>query len=122
MNTHEHNGMYTRKTIIVPADLAPTARAVAVELAGSAAAGMWEVALSADGCEPATHYVSAGMVEDTFVAPMTDAALMFELAQQLGAEVTAEQCEALVTAADVSGEEPFEVFARLGLQLISPAE
>lgn len=113
---------YIHQTMVVPAELAALAQSAAVALAGPPAEGMWTTPLSPTGEAPATHYVSAGMIEDTFVAPMTDAALMFELAQQLGAEMTAEQCDALVTASDVSGEEPFEVFARLGLQLISAAE
>ncbi len=48
--------MYTQKTMILPAAVAPLARSLAYAMAGEAAAGMWTVGLSADGVE-ATHYI-----------------------------------------------------------------
>lgn len=122
MSTHEHNGIYTRKTIIVPADLAPTARAAAVALAGSAAAGMWETALSADGREPATHYVSSGAIELPFVAPLTDGALLFELAQRAGLTLDADQCAALVAGALISDDEPLTAIRDAGLQFVAASD
>ena len=109
---------WVHRTMILPAALVPLAQALAEGLAGPAGAGMWTTGLSADGSEPATHYVSTGMIEDTFVAALTDAAALLAACQAAGAPVTQEQCAALVDRADVSEEPPFDAFARLGLVLV----
>ena len=108
--------------MILPAALAPLAQDLAEGLAGPAGAGMWTTGLSADGSEPATHYVSTGMIEDQFAAALTDADALYAACQAAGASVTQEQCEALVAESDVSADAPFDAFARLGLQIIQPSE
>lgn len=108
---------YVHRTMIVPAALTPLAQGLAPGLAGSAGDGMWTTGLSPTGAAPATHYVSAGMIEDTFVAVLTDANLMHQMASDAGSTVTLADCEALVSGSDVSEDEPFAAFARLSLQL-----
>lgn len=111
---------YTFRTMVVPADLAPLARALAEGLAGAGGAGMWTTGLSPSGEGPATHYVSTGMIEDAFVGAVSDSAILLGVCQQAGASVTLDQCQALVTGADVSSDAPFDAFSRLGLKMVHP--
>mgnify|MGYP003495616505 CR=1 FL=1 len=64
---------WINRTMIVPEGFVDLARALAEGISGPAGAGMWTTGLSADGTEPATHYISAGLIEDTFAAllPLT---------------------------------------------------
>lgn len=80
---------------------------------------MWTTGLSASGEEPATHYVSTGMIGTEFADMLMDADALYAACQSVGAPITLEQCQALVSAANVSEEQPFEEFARMGLQMVS---
>lgn len=51
-----------RACMIVPASLAPLARALAAGLSDRGV-GMFEVGLSATGDAPATHFISVGMID-----------------------------------------------------------
>ena len=64
---------WINRTMIVPEGFVDLARALAEGISGPAGAGMWTTGLSADGTEPATHYISAGLIEDTFASllPLT---------------------------------------------------
>ena len=53
-------------TIVVSAAEAPAARAVAAAVPGGS--GMFEVGLSKSGKEPATHFISSGLVSDELAA------------------------------------------------------
>lgn len=113
--------LYVNRTMILPATLAPLARALASTLAGDAAADMWTVGLSPTGAEPATHYVSTGAVGVEFEMALTDANVLFEACQAAEAPVTLEQCQQLVDGADVGNldtEGAFAAFERLGLKLV----
>lgn len=109
---------WVHRTMILPAALVPLAQSLAEGLAGPAGVGMWTTGLSAGGSEPATHYVSTGMIEDQFVAALTDADVLYAACNAASAGVTLEQCRALVDGADVSDELPFDALARVGLQLL----
>ena len=111
---------YVHRTMIVPAALAPLARALAEWLEPVAGAGMWETGLSPTGEAPPTHFVSAGMIEDVFADLIVDAEAMHQACVAAGAQVTLEQCRKLVTLSDVSDEPAFDAFARLGLMLAPP--
>lgn len=129
--------MYVNVTMILPAEHAPLARALAAFLAGPPGDGMWLTGLSADGTEPATHYVSSGPVGAEFEPLLTDPAAMYaavQAATEGGMEsplsspegdprsVTQADCEALVAAAEVvrlEDEGPHDTFARIGLRLVS---
>lgn len=127
--------MYVNRTMILPAANAPLARALAAHLAGPPGEGMWVVGLSADGTEPATHYVSSGDVAEEFGPLLTDAdalwgavqaAMQTGMAQPANAPaLTQATCEALVAAVEVvklEDESPFDTFARLGLELVRETE
>lgn len=131
---------YTHRTIIVPAAFQQLAQGLCEAAAeGDAGKGMFETALSADGQEPASHYISAGYIEDTFadilpLTTITPAAEMDEpptietrpgnvefvegIAAQAGITLPAGTIAALFDAIDVSEQGPFEAMARTGLQII----
>ena len=98
---------------------------------------MWQSQLSADGQEPATHYVSTGYIgpEWEVLMPLQtweeidgvwtqtdaepgDAAQLFGVLQQLGSDITLAQIVDLYGAADVTMQEPFTAFSRMGLQQV----
>ena len=108
---------YIHKSLIVAAAQVELARSLCARLAGPAGEGMFVTPLSPAGYGPATHFISAGMINDTFAAALSDPAYLFGACQQAGIGVTLEQCTALLGSADVSGDAPFEAMARLGVSL-----
>lgn len=96
--------------------------------------GMYTTGLSASGLAPATHYVSSGLISDQFAGLLGDPVALFA-ASQAGAQAQGIQfslvqadVDALVSAAivhdgvhPVTGdpETPHELFARLGLKIVS---
>ena len=129
------------RTMIVPSAHVTLARQIAETVAPVAGAGMWQSMLSADGSEPATHYVSTGYIGpewDVLMPVQTweeidgvwtqtdaqpgDAAQLFGVLQQLGSDITLAQIVDLYGAADVTTQEPFTAFSRMGLQQVQVAE
>ena len=120
------------RTMVIPAALAPLARALAAGLSPGGV-GMFVTGLSPTGAEPATHYVSSGLINPAFGGVMKDAAKLRAAVIAKGGTVTLAKCQALVSQSDVSGgvqidaegreyaETAFEAFARLGLQLVQGA-
>jgi hypothetical protein len=109
--------------MIVPAALAPLARALAAGLSPGGV-GMWVTGLSPTGQEPATHYVSSGLIAPQFGDVLTNAAGLHAACVAAGAQITLEQCQALIDGSDVSGadgETPWQAFERLGLKMIAGA-
>ena len=125
---------YTHRTIIVPAQFQQLAQGLCAAAAeGDAGNGMFTTGLSADGTEPATHYISSGYIFDDLAAllPLTtympDAEPIHTLGQPEtvaaiattnGYPTTAEQVQALFAAADVTDQEPCVAMARLGLVMV----
>lgn len=106
------------RTLIVPAPLAPLARALAAGLSPEGGNNMFATGLSPTGDAPATHYVSTGHIGERFAECIADAEVLYAACVEAGASVTLAQCTALVSQSDVSEEEPFVAFDRLNLQLI----
>lgn len=104
-------------TLIIPATLAPLARALAAGLSPRGE-GMFTAALSSTGQEPATHYVSSGFIDTAIGELLNDADALYAACQAAGASVTLAQCQALVSQSDVSTENPFSAFDRIGLALV----
>lgn len=119
------------RTIIIPASLAPRARILAAALA-EAGGGMFTTALSANGLAPASHYISSGLINDSFTAMLTNADLLHAACTAAGATVTMAQCQDLVAQSTVSdgtrtvvidgvstvvNEDPHALLARLGLKI-----
>lgn len=129
--------VWTYRAIIVPDAQVTYARELSAALAGPAGDGMYTTPLSATGQEPATHWISAGLISQDFAAllPLTtypedaepittpgkpEAVAM--LAHEAGYTTTPEQVQALFDASDVTEQEAHEVIARLGLQMVQPTE
>lgn len=129
------------RTMIVPAGQVDLARSICATLAPSGGSAMFSVGLSPDGTAPATHYVSTGYIDEPFanLMPLTewheidgawaaiqlsygDPAVVANLCAEAGLEVTATQVAQLFAASDVTEQEPFTAFARLGLAMVQPEE
>lgn len=104
--------------------------------------GMWTTGLSADGAEPATHFVSTGYVPADFayLVPcqtwewqggmgepgqwvMTgeipgDPLALYQIAVNADIACTQADIDALFATSDVTEQEPFTAFGRLGLQIV----
>jgi hypothetical protein len=129
------------RTLIITAADAPLAREIAAAF-GPGGSGMWTTPLSADGQEPATHYISSGYIPAEFVslAPCTtwgvdengqwvqtahyagDAATVYAYASQAGIQCTLADIEGVFARSDVSEQEPFVAMGRMGLTIINPME
>lgn len=124
------------RCMIVPDAHVALARVVAASVAGPAGAGMWGTGLSADGSAPATHWISTGLVDQSFAAlmPLTthdeagvattqpgDTAAIVQLAAAAGLAVALADMEALLAASLITQYEPFDAMARDGLVLVLAA-
>ena len=120
------------RTIIVPVSHVALARSLSAAL-GSGGVGMFISPLSTDGLEPATHYVSTGKMPEQFLALIPnqttgsggDATALAEIVNDpdganLGVNVA--DIQAMFDAADITEQEPFTAFERLGINLVVPAE
>jgi hypothetical protein len=109
------------RTLIVDAANVALAREIAASF-GPGGMAMWTTPLSPTGDEPATHYISSGYVPEEFANLLTDPVAVFEAATAQGVECTQDDVDALFAAADVTEQEPFTAMARLGVQIVNPAE
>ena len=129
------------RTLIVTAADAPLAREIAVTLSPEGGKQMWIAGLSADGSEPATHFVSTGAISPEFAVLMPsqtweqdengtwtmtdsvpgDAAMLHGLCVAAGMTVTLQDIEAVFTASDVTEQEPGVALTRLGLVAVQGA-
>ena len=132
---------WTHRTLIVPVDQVELARSLCAALAGPAGEGMFTTPLSPTGFFPATHYISAGLIEDNFadLLPLTsvsyaeddtpsietrpgDIDLIVQLAADAELPITEAEVSALLAAVDVSDQAAEDALARLGLKIISTLE
>ena len=126
------------RTLITTAATTPLARDIAATLSPSGGQNMWLTGLSATGNAPATHYVSTGLISPEFAMLVPeqmweqdengdwvqtssspgDPVLCYQMCVAGGLTVTQAQVNAVYAAADVTQQEPFTAFARLGLQMV----
>ena len=126
------------RTLITTAATTPLARDIAATLSPSGGQNMWLTGLSATGNAPATHYVSTGLISPEFAMLVPeqvweqdengdwvqtssspgDPVLCYQMCVAGGLTVTQAQVDAVYAAADVTQQEPFVAFARLGLQMV----
>lgn len=134
----------TFRTLIVSAAHVDLARSIAASF-GTGGEGMWLTPLSSDGAEPASHYVSSGYIPEQFAYmvpcqtwtwqqpdPETpgawtltdtvpgDPVAVFNAAQAAGIDCTQADIDSLFSSADVTEQEPFVAFDRLGLRIVQP--
>ena len=129
---------YTHRVIVVPAAFQQLAQGLCEAAAeGDAGKGMFTTGLSATGETPATHYISSGYIERQFadLLPLTtldeegnastrpgNVGFVEAVAAQAGISLPAGTVAALLSAIDVSEQEPFTAMARLGLRFSQEAE
>jgi len=126
------------RTLICTAATTPLARDIAATLSPSGGQNMWLTGLSATGNAPATHYVSTGLISPEFAMLVPeqvwkqdengdwvqtgsspgDPVLCYQMCVAGGLTVTQAEIDAVYAAADVTQQEPFTAFARLGLQMV----
>lgn len=125
------------RDMIIPAAQVALAREIAVTLDPAHNANMWITPLSPTGAEPATHFISSGLIPEAFAAMVpcvfwawendtwveTDAypgdpITVFEACIAAGMTVTQDEIDDLFAEADVSDQEPFVAMGRMGLQLV----
>lgn len=129
--------MWVFRTMIVSDAVVDTCRSLAMLLAGEGQK-LWTTPLSPAGSEPATHWISSGMIEAQFGGllplnePVFDGEVWIDnwlspgnpalLAELSGGAVTEEQVNAIFDQCDVTLEEPQAALARLGLQMVTVPE
>ena len=126
------------RTLICTAATTPLARDIAATLSPSGGQQMWLTGLSATGNAPATHYVSTGLISPEFAALVPeqvweqdangdwvqtgstpgDPVLCYQMCVAAGMTVTQAQVNAVYAAADVTAQEPFVAFSRMGLKMV----
>ena len=128
---------WTHRTIIVPAEYQQMGQALCAAAAeGNAGKGMFTTGLSADGAEPASHYISSGPIYESFadLLPLTtveyeqeDSAettrpgnveVVEAIALQAGFTLPPGTIAALFDAIDVTELGPWAAMARLGLVMV----
>lgn len=80
--------------------------------------------LSPSGEGVPSHYLTEGPIAPEFAALMEDPARLHAACQAADppVDLPLSQCEALLSACDVSEEEPFAAMARLGLKPVQTDE
>lgn len=131
--------MWVHRTIIVNADQVELARSLCAAIAGPAGEGMFSTPLSATGLFPATHYISAGLIEDTFAAilpldiPATEdaeaqripgqpEAVLAALPEDYAPQPTLAEVEALFASVSVTKADPLDQLQLLGLKLCEQSD
>lgn len=112
--------IWTQRTIIVPDAVVVPARMACEALAGAGGSGMYSVPLSPSGELPATHWISSGLIEQSFADLLASPDALAAVAT--GAGLDPAPLVAIVAAADISDEPADVAMARLGLQLCHEAE
>lgn len=125
---------YVPRCLIVPAAFAPLARSLCNGLTpGGSGAGMLSTPVSASGAGVATHFIAAGCIEDTFASllpltsfdaeglPTTTPGQPETIVALAQGQVTLAQAKALLSAIDVTEQDPLTAMSRLGLKLIQAA-
>jgi len=112
---------YVHRCLIVPVAYVDAARQLAALAAGPAGEGMFIVPLSADGQEPATHYISVGPVGEDMAVLLESGDNVYaaiDAATEGNSPYTLEQCRALIDSCDISEDAADVALARLGLQVM----
>lgn len=129
------------RTLIITSANVVLAREVAASF-GSGAVGMWTTPLSPSGLDPATHYISTGIIPEEFAYMMptqvweqdengdwvligTDPGspeAVWQAASAQGVTCTLAQVQTIFNTADVTPQEPFVAMGRLGLKIVNPVE
>ena len=106
---------WTHRCLIVPAALQAQCRALAAQVLGEQQAeGMWITGLSPTGASPATHFVSVGLMWQSFADLLSSPEAL-----SAGAGIPLANAQAILGACDVSEDQAFDALARLNLKLVN---
>ncbi len=114
---------WVHRCMIVPTEHVDLARKLCETLAGPGGAGMFTTPLSTTGIDPATHWISSGLIESEFadLLPMGSTPgqpdVVHSLALQAGTSVSIDDITRLLAAVDVSDQPHAEALDRLGLAM-----
>lgn len=109
---------WVHRCMIVPAALRDTCAALCYQLAGQGGTGMFTTPLAPVGETEATHYISVGLIEDTFGYLLANPEALEQACQQAGLPVTLAELQYILSQCDVSEDQPEAAMARLGLVLV----
>ena len=128
---------WQHRCMIVPTEHVELARKLCETLAGPGGAGMFTTPLSTTGVDPATHYISSGLIESDFadLLPLIEFPadadpvihpgqpdLITQMATDQGMGVTVDEVQALLASVDVTEQPPTDALDRLGLRLSAEPE
>lgn len=128
---------WVHRCMIVPTEHVELARKLCETLAGPGGAGMFTTPLSTTGVDPATHYISSGLIESDFadLLPLIEIPadadpvihpgqpdLITQMATDQGMGVTVDEVQALLASVDVTEQPPTDALDRLGLRLSAEPE
>ena len=123
---------WIHRNIIVPAAVVEQARQMCAGIPGGD--GMFTAPLSATGAEPATHYISSGLIWPQFAdmlpldVPATDDADAHRIpgdAEKAAAvlpDAPIEAIHALLAVVTVTDGDAFDTLDRMGLQLVTASD
>lgn len=123
---------WIHRNIIVPAAVVEQARQMCAGIPGGD--GMFTAPLSATGAEPATHYISAGLIWPEFAemlpldVPATDDADAHRIPGDAAKAAAAlpdapiEEIQALLAVVTVTDGDAFDTLDRMGLQLVTASD
>lgn len=109
---------WVHQTMIVPATNVILARTITAGVGGDAGNNMFQTPLSPSGTGTATHYISAGLIESTFAALLTDANATYTACQKANVVASLADIQTLLNVSTIDTGEPFAIMAKLGLKLI----
>jgi hypothetical protein len=124
--------IWSHRTMIVPAALAPTVRDLAATW--EAGGNMFITPLCPIDAEDETptHYISTGLIDADIAAVMPwteyngeepvqhagDPEALAAMLHEQHPDVTPEQLEGIIAACDISTQEPYVAAARMGLRIL----
>lgn len=109
---------WVHRTMIVPDNLVENVRSLA-ESFGPASSGMWTTALSSTGKSPATHWISAGLIDENMAQIMESPEALKIASENTGVTITLEEAAFILSNCDITEEEPLTVIERLQLKMVN---
>lgn len=107
--------MWVHKTLIVPAALRDQCAALCAQLAGSGGARMFAAPLYSGGA--LSHYLSSGLIEESFADLLLNVDALFSVCQSAGLPITKPELTAILHACDISDGDAQTAITRMGLSL-----
>jgi hypothetical protein len=125
--------IWSHRTMIVPAALAPTVRDLAATWAGGVGMFITPLCPVDQEDETPTHYISTGLIDKDIADVMPwvdyngeeevlhagDPEALAAMLHEQHPEATPEQLEGIIAACDISTQEPYVAAARMGLKILA---